>query len=146
MAKDIGVSSTKSTLLIAYLAITQTVCKILFGRLGDFARERRIVILQSFMLLQAIVTMLCPLASKYGYIVLVIYVVVFGISDGCWSVMLGMGTELIVGKSNMPRAFGSLYGVISIPLIIGPPVAGKCLFFQTLIAKSKCARSAISKC
>lgn len=77
------------------------------------------------MLLQAIVTMLCPLASKYGYVVLVIYVVVFGISDGCWSVMLGMGTELIVGKSTMPRAFGSLFGVISIPLIVGPPVAGK---------------------
>lgn len=124
MAKDIGVSSTNSTLLIAYLAITQTVCKIVFGRLGDFARERRISILQAILFLQAIVTMLCPLASKYGYIVLVIYVVVFGLSDGCWSVMVGMGTELIVGKAMMPRAFGSLYGLISIPLILGPPIAG----------------------
>lgn len=68
--------------------------------------------------------MLCPLASRYGYIVLVTYVVVFGFSDGCWSVMVGMGTEFIVGKAAMPRAFGSLYGFISIPLIIGPPIAG----------------------
>jgi MFS family permease len=118
------VSGTQSTLLIAYLAINQTVFKIIFGRLGDFARSKRIVTLQIVLFIQAIATMICPLATKYGYVILVIYVVVFGLGDGCWSVMIGMGTELIVGKAMMPRAFGCLYGFISIPLILGPPIAG----------------------
>ncbi|XP_031561944.1 monocarboxylate transporter 10-like [Actinia tenebrosa] len=124
MAKDIGVPRAHSTLLIVYLAINQTVFKVLFGKLGDFARSKRIMILQGILFIQAIATMLCPLATKYGYFILVIYVVLFGFADGCWSVMIGMGTELIVGKAMMPRAFGCLYGLISIPLILGPPIAG----------------------
>lgn len=118
-------SGTQSTLLIAYLAINQTVFKILFGKFGDFARSKRIITLQVILFIQAIATMLCPLATEYGYFILVIYVVLFGLGDGCWSVMIGMGTELIVGKAMMPRAFGCLYGLISIPLILGPPMAGE---------------------
>ncbi|XP_032225540.1 monocarboxylate transporter 10 isoform X2 [Nematostella vectensis] len=124
IAKDIGVPDTQSTLLIAYLAITQTVSKIVFGKIGDVFRRRRIQILQVLLLIQAVATALCPLASIYGYPVLLGYVVAFGLCDGCWSVMVGMGTELIVGKVMMPRAFGNLYGVIAIPLILGPPVSG----------------------
>lgn len=65
---------------------------------------------------------LFPLAQSY--LSLVVYVVVFGLFDGCLAVMFGMGTLHIVGEKLVGRAFGNLCFAAAIGNVLGPPVAG----------------------
>jgi len=53
-----------------------------------------------------------------------VYVVVFGLFDGCLAVMFGMGTLYIVGEKLVGRAFGNLCFAAAIGNVLGPPVAG----------------------
>ena len=65
---------------------------------------------------------LCPLARDYTG--LIIYAVSFGAFDGCFVLLIAITTSDVVGPGKLPPALGSLYGVISIPMICGPPLAG----------------------
>ena len=65
---------------------------------------------------------LFPLARSYSS--LVVYVVVFGLFDGCLAVMFGMGTLHIVGEKLVGRAFGNLCCAAAVGNLLGPPVAG----------------------
>ena len=65
---------------------------------------------------------LCPLARDYTG--LIIYAVSFGAFDGCFVLLIAITTSDIVGSGKLPPALGGLYGVISIPMIFGPPLAG----------------------
>lgn len=47
-----------------------------------------------------------------------------GLFDGCLSVMIGLVTYDIVGRQMMARAVGTLYGIVAIPMTLGPPMAG----------------------
>ena len=122
IANDIGISSTKSALLIGYQAITQTLARVIFGKLGDNPRVSKVTLVQVIGLLHALNTTLCPLAKSYGS--LVVYVVVLGLCDGCLAVMFGMGTFQIVGEKLMARALGNLCCAVAIGNVAGPPVAG----------------------
>ena len=65
---------------------------------------------------------LCPLARDYTGLIL--YAIGFGAFDGCFVLLIAITTSDIVGPGRLPQALGSLYGVISIPMIFGPPLAG----------------------
>lgn len=65
---------------------------------------------------------LCPLARDYTGLIL--YAVGFGIFDGCFVLLIAITTSDIVGSNRLPQALGTLYGVISLPMIFGPPLAG----------------------
>jgi len=70
----------------------------------------------------AVTTTLCPLAINYEG--LIIYVVMFGAFDGCFVLFIAVSTADIVGPHRLVQALGNLYGVIAIPMIFGPPLAG----------------------
>ena len=38
--------------------------------------------------------------------------------------MIGLVTYDIVGRQMMARAVGTLYGIVAIPMTLGPPMAG----------------------
>ena len=122
IANDIGIPSSKSALLIGFQAITQTASRIVFGRLGSSPRIDRVTSVQIIGLVLAINATLFPLARTYSS--LVVYVVVFGLFDGCLAVMFGMGTLHIVGEKLVGRAFGNLCFAAAIGNLLGPPVAG----------------------
>jgi len=42
-------------------------------------------------------------------------------------VMIGLVTYDIVGRQMMARAVGTLYGIVAIPMTLGPPMAGPAL-------------------
>lgn len=122
IANDIGVPSSKSALLIGYQAFTQTAARIGFGRLGNSPRIDRVASVQIIGLVLAVNATLFPLARSY--LSLVVYVVVFGLFDGCLAVLFGMGTLYIVGEKLIGRAFGNLCFAAAIGNVLGPPVAG----------------------
>lgn len=122
MASDVGIPQPQSALLIGYMAITQAISKVIFGQVGDIEATSRITILQIFALINAVNTTLCPLA--YNYASFMVFVVVFGICDGCFAVMFSMGTHLIVGDKDMPRAFGNVCCIVALVQAIGTPLAG----------------------
>lgn len=122
IANDIGIPSSKSALLIGYQALTQTAARIAFGRLANSSRIGRVASVQIIGLVLAVNATLFPLARSY--LSLVVYVVVFGLFDGCLAVLFGMGTLHIVGEKLAGRAFGNLCFAAAIGNILGPPVAG----------------------
>ena len=58
------------------------------------------------------------------------YVVVVGLVDGCYVVLLPILTTSLVGIENSVLAWGFLIGTSSITFTLGPPVAG---LFSTLV-------------
>lgn len=122
LAEGIGIPSTQGALLVGYFALAQTFGKILFGKLGDSSRVSRLTLTQIALLVMAVAACLCPLARSHS--ALLTYSVVSGFFDGCLSVMVGLVTHDIVGRQMMARAVGTLYGIVAIPMTVGPPMAG----------------------
>ena len=81
---------------------------------------------QVSLLVASVANTLAPLASNLTS--LTIYALVYGFFDGCFVVLIAVLTGDIVGREKMNSAFGSLYGVVAVPLTLGPPIAGKFAF------------------
>lgn len=122
LAEGVGIPSTQGALLVGYLALAQTVGKIFFGKLGDSSRISRLTLTQIALLVIAVAACLCPLARSHT--ALLTYSLVSGLFDGCLSVMIGLVTYDIVGRQMMARAVGTMYGIVAIPMTLGPPMAG----------------------
>jgi len=122
LAEGLGVSFEDSSLLIGYMSISQTFGKICFGRLADFPQINRLYMYQVSLLVASVANTLAPLASNLTS--LTIYALVYGFFDGCFVVLIAVLTGDIVGREKMNSAFGSLYGVVAVPLTLGPPIAG----------------------
>ena len=73
-------------------------------------------------MMMAITCTLCPLARDYTGLIL--YAVGFGMFDGCFILLIAITTCDLVGPEKLPQALGTLYGVVSLPIIFGPPLAG----------------------
>lgn len=120
-ARNLGVPGYESSLLIGYLSIASTVSRVLFGLVLNHPRMNRFYVLQLCFLMMAVTCTLCPLARDYTGLIL--YAVSFGAFDGCFVLLIAITTSDIVGAGRLPQALGSLYGVIAIPMIFGPPLA-----------------------
>ena len=70
-----------------------------------------------------VTTTLTPLARSYASLVAV--VVALGLFDGLYVVLIAVLNTDIVGVHKLSAALGSLYGVISFTVMLGPPCAGK---------------------
>ena len=118
-------------MLVGSMAISQTVGKIMYGRIADHPRVNRLHLLQMCLLVCSVMTTLLPIFTSFQS--LMAYCVIFGLHDGCFVVLVAILTCDIVGKANMAPAFGQLHLIGAVPLILGPPVAGKrCLLVDTL--------------
>ena len=72
--------------------------------------------------MMAVTCTLCPLARDYTGLIL--YAVGFGVFDGCFILLIAITISDVVGRNRLSQALGTLYGVISLPVIFGPPLAG----------------------
>ncbi|EPY78898.1 solute carrier family 16, member 10 (aromatic amino acid transporter), partial [Camelus ferus] len=69
-----------------------------------------------------LMSMMIPLCSVFGALIAVC--LIMGLFDGCFiSIMAPIAFEL-VGAQDVSQAIGFLLGFISIPMTVGPPVAG----------------------
>ena len=65
-----------------------------------------------------------PYLASNVYMTLMAACLILGIFDGCFITMLGPIAFDICGVAGAGQAIGFLLGICSIPLTVGPPVAG----------------------
>ena len=68
--------------------------------------------------------------KKHNYFIIILFYVfsfyfpVFGFFEGCYVCQVAVITGDIVGIDRMEVAVGILFGIKSVPLTLGPPIAG----------------------
>ncbi|XP_022234282.2 monocarboxylate transporter 10 isoform X2 [Drosophila obscura] len=104
------------------IGITSGIGRLIFGIIADMPGVNRMYLQQLSLVSIGLVTLLLPLTSSY--VVLVSFTLVMGLFDGCFISLLGPIAYEICGPSGATQAIGFLLGLSSIPLTVGPPVAG----------------------
>lgn len=114
-------SDTKLPILC--IGVTSGIGRLIFGYVADLPRINRIYLQQLSFFSIGILTMLLPFTGGY-YGWLVAIALGMGFFDGCFISLLGPIAFDICGREGATQAIGFLLGVCSIPLTIGPYVAG----------------------
>lgn len=80
-------------------------------------------------------SMMIPLCNSFGGLIAVC--LLMGLFDGCFiSIMAPIAFEL-VGAQRVSQAIGFLLGFMSVPMIVGPPLAGRGKTFLITCIESK---------
>uniref|UniRef100_A0A8C0ML77 Solute carrier family 16 member 10 n=1 Tax=Canis lupus familiaris TaxID=9615 RepID=A0A8C0ML77_CANLF len=109
--------------ILMCIGITSGVGRLLFGRIADYVPGVKKVYLQvlSFLFI-GLMSMMIPLCRVFGALIAVC--LIMGLFDGCFiSIMAPIAFEL-VGAQDVSQAIGFLLGFMSIPMTVGPPIAG----------------------
>lgn len=114
--------SANGEVLVTCIGLTSGVGRIFFGKLADFPAVNRIMLQQIAFLSIGVLTMVLVVARDF--VVLVIVCLFLGLFDGCFISLLGPIAFDVVGQKGASQAIGFLLGFCSIPLTVGPPVAG----------------------
>ncbi|XP_062123523.1 monocarboxylate transporter 10 isoform X1 [Drosophila sulfurigaster albostrigata] len=104
------------------IGVTSGIGRLIFGVIADLPGVNRMYLQQLSLVCIGLVTLLLPLTSSYT--VLVTFALIMGLFDGCFISLLGPIAYEICGPSGATQAIGFLLGLCSLPLTIGPPVAG----------------------
>lgn len=107
---------------IICLAITSGLGRLLFGYIADRPKINRVMLQQIAVGLIGVSTMLMPLTKSY--FIIIIFVLLIGLFDGCFISMIGPIAIDICGPDGASQAIGFLFGLCALPLTIGPPAAG----------------------
>ena len=122
LAQDSGIKPTKAAFLASFIAIGSTVGRPFFGWILDKLAHKRLQVFQLSLLCVSVSTTLVPLLSSYPW--LASYALLYGFLEGCYVVVLPVVTTDIAGKQEAANALGSLFLILSFPLMAGPPLAG----------------------
>ncbi|XP_054853269.1 monocarboxylate transporter 10 [Eublepharis macularius] len=118
----IGEDVQDETLLLC-LGFTSGAGRLIFGRIADYVPGAKKIYLQviSFFFI-GLMSMMIPLCYSFGSLIAVC--LFMGLFDGCFiSIMAPIAFEL-VGAQDASQAIGFLLGFMSIPMTVGPPIAG----------------------
>lgn len=105
------------------IGIASGVGRLIFGYLGDHPKVNRIFLQQIAFFSIGFATVLLPSTCGMFYLLL-LATLVMGIFDGCFITLIGPIAFEICGQSGATQAIGFLLGMCSIPLTIGPYIAG----------------------
>ncbi|XP_025262262.1 monocarboxylate transporter 10 isoform X2 [Camponotus floridanus] len=104
------------------IGITSGIGRLIFGYIADLPKVNRILLQQISFISIGILTMLLP--TTKSFLVLLIISLGMGLFDGCFISLLGPIVFDTCGRSGATQAIGFLLGMCSIPLTVGPPIAG----------------------
>jgi len=65
-----------------------------------------------------------PIFQGFVFEALIVFALIMGLFDGCFISLLGPIAFDIVGPAGASQAIGFLLSLCSIPLTVGPPIAG----------------------
>nr|XP_015840707.1 PREDICTED: monocarboxylate transporter 10 isoform X1 [Tribolium castaneum] len=105
------------------IGITSGIGRLIFGYIADFPKINRILLQQVAFFIIGILTMLLP-SSTASFYWLIAISLGMGLFDGCFIALLGPIAFDICGNEGAAQAIGFLLGTCSMPLTIGPYVAG----------------------
>lgn len=69
-----------------------------------------------------IMSMMIPLCNIFGGLIAVC--LLMGLFDGCFICIMAPIAFELVGAKNVSQAIGFLLGLMSVPMTVGPPIAG----------------------
>lgn len=104
------------------MSVGSTFGRLFFGKLCDHPRVNRLYCFQIAMLVIGVADTLSTLTKSYAG--LVVYMVVFGVFDGCFVVLLAVLCADIVGVDKVAAGIGVQFFFMAITSIAGPPLAG----------------------
>ncbi|XP_069463873.1 monocarboxylate transporter 10 [Ambystoma mexicanum] len=109
--------------LLLCLGVTSGVGRLAFGRIADYIPGVKKVYLQvtSFFFI-GLMSMMIPLCNVFGSLIAVC--LFMGLFDGCFICIMAPIAFELVGSQDVSPAIGFLLGFMSIPMMVGPPVAG----------------------
>ena len=105
------------------MSVGSTFGRLFFGKLGDHPRVNRLYLCQMAFLCIGVANTLSTLTKSYAG--LSVYMVVFGLFDGCFVVLLGVLCADVVGLDKVAAGMGVQFFFMAITSIAGPPLAGE---------------------
>ncbi|KAL6485421.1 hypothetical protein MHYP_G00048130 [Metynnis hypsauchen] len=117
-----GMDANKEVLLMC-IGVTSGVGRLIFGRVADYVPGVYKVYLQvaSFLVI-GLMSMMIPLCHVFGGLIAVC--LLMGLFDGCFICIMAPIAFELVGSQNVSQAIGFLLGMMSVPMTVGPPIAG----------------------
>ncbi|XP_029318653.1 monocarboxylate transporter 10 isoform X2 [Cottoperca gobio] len=117
-----GTDASKEVLLMC-IGITSGVGRLIFGRAADYVNGVNKVYLQvtSFFII-GLMSMMIPLCHIFGGLIAVC--LLMGLFDGCFICIMAPIAFELVGDEDVSQAIGFLLGLMSVPMTVGPPIAG----------------------
>ncbi|XP_073349553.1 monocarboxylate transporter 10 [Pagrus major] len=117
-----GKDASKEVLLMC-IGITSGVGRLIFGRVADYVNGVNKVYLQvtSFFVI-GLMSMMIPLCNIFGGLIAVC--LLMGLFDGCFICIMAPIAFELVGAEDVSQAIGFLLGLMSVPMTVGPPIAG----------------------
>lgn len=76
----------------------------------------------SSFLVIGVMSMMIPLCNIFGGLIAVC--LLMGLFDGCFICIMAPIAFELVGSQNVSQAIGFLLGMMSVPMTVGPPIAG----------------------
>ncbi|XP_068867079.1 monocarboxylate transporter 10 [Aphelocoma coerulescens] len=121
--KDRFGDSVPEEVLLLCLGITSGVGRLVFGRVADYIPGAKKIYLQvaSFFFI-GLMSMMIPLCNVFGALVAVC--LFMGLFDGCFICIMAPIAFELVGAQDVSQAIGFLLGLMSVPMTVGPPIAG----------------------
>ncbi|KAK6641619.1 hypothetical protein RUM44_013334 [Polyplax serrata] len=114
--------------LIQCIAATSLLGRLVSGKIADLKNVNTIVLQQVSFVFLGVLTMLIVVVQNYYALIAVC--LTMGIFDGCFVSLMGPVAFKICGQKGASQAIGFLLGLCSIPMTLGPPIAGF-IFDQT---------------
>eukprot|EP00092_Neocalanus_flemingeri_P049875 GFUD01057460.1.p1 GENE.GFUD01057460.1~~GFUD01057460.1.p1 ORF type:complete len:248 (-),score=35.95 GFUD01057460.1:101-844(-) len=128
---DDSQNGQKAAFLMACIGITSGLGRLFFGRVSDLPAFRRngnrIILQQAAFFAMGVCTMLMTVAQfceGFEYQTLLTICCVMGLFDGCFVTLLGPIAFDLCGPAGAGQAIGSLLALFSVPMTVGPPIAG----------------------
>jgi MCP family monocarboxylic acid transporter-like MFS transporter 10 len=123
-AQDLKIDDDKTSNLIGIMSVGSTFGRLFFGKLSDHPRVNRLYLYQmSFFCIGAIQTLVPQITNFAGF---AMYMVSFGVFDGCFIVLLAIVVSDVVGIDKVSTGMGVKFFFMAITTFVGPPLAGKC--------------------
>ncbi|XP_053368164.1 monocarboxylate transporter 10-like [Clarias gariepinus] len=109
--------------ILVCLGAASGVGRLIFGRVADYVPGGNKVLLQAIsVMVIGVMTMLIPVCNVFGGLIAVC--LVMGLCDGCFfTIMTPIAFELF-SSENVSQALGFGLGMMSLPMLVGPPIAG----------------------
>lgn len=107
---------------VSCIGIASGVGRLIFGFVADLPNVNRLVMHQISVGLVGVTTMI--LAGVNSYTLAIVCVLALGLCDGCYVTLMGPIAIEVCGPRGGSQAIGFLLGLCSIPLTIGPVLAG----------------------
>ncbi|XP_063351606.1 monocarboxylate transporter 10 [Pelmatolapia mariae] len=117
-----GKDANKEVLLMC-IGITSGIGRLIFGIVADYVSGVNKVFLQvaSFFVI-GLMSMMIPLCNVFGGLIAVC--LLMGLFDGCFICIMAPIAFELVGAKDVSQAIGFLLGLMSVPMTVGPPIAG----------------------